>query len=195
MKKPWLILVLIVAAALAVIVHWPRHPRTYDLPPALDAGQLAALSDGQIVYAATMELSYSLADVAPADLAAHGQNLPEAARHLLALSWLVDDNGPVSQPKFLGFAHLLASTAPHLPTLTDIAAAYRAIGAPGPAAVVEEAQQLAAKAGWKPGAGPDPFGTVDRALVEQSTTCDVVRLLRAYVRANIADIAAVRAQL
>lgn len=194
MKRSWLIPLLIAAFALAVVVHWPRSQRAYDLPPALDAGQLAALPDEGIVYAATMELSYSLADVDPTDMAAHWQTLPEAARHLLALSWLVDDNGPVAQPKFLGFAHLLGSTAPHAPALAEVAAAYRAIGAVGPATVVEEAQRLAATSAWKPGAGNDPFRSVDRALVEQSTACNVVRLLRAYVRANIADIAAVRTQ-
>lgn len=194
MRKRWLLPILLVAAMLAAIVHWPRSQRAYDLPPALDAGQLAALPDTAIVYAATMELSCSLADVDPAGMEAHWQTLPEAARHLLALSWLVDDNGPVAQPKFLGFAHLLGSTAPHAPSLTGVAAAYRAIGAVGPATVVEEAQRLAATSAWKPGAGNDPFRSVDRALVEQSTACNVVRLLRAYVRANIADIAAVRAQ-
>lgn len=193
MKRSWLIPLLVAAFALAVVVHWPRTVRTYDLPPALDAGQLAALPDEQIVYAATMELSYSLADVDPAELPAHWQTLPEAARHLLALSWLVDD-GPVVQPRFLGFAHLLGSTAPHLPSLAEVAAAYRAIGAAGPAAVVEEAQRLVATSG-KPAAGSDPFGALDRALVEQSRACNVVRLLRSYVRTNIADIAAVRAQL
>lgn len=194
MKRSWLIPLLVAAFALAVLVHWPRTARTYDLPPALDAGQLAALPDEQIVYAATMELSYSLADVDPAELAAHWQNLPEAARHLLALSWLVDDNGPVVQPRFLGFAHLLSSTAPHVPPLAEVAAAYRAIGAAGPATVVDEVQRLAAASEGKPAGGSDPFGTLDRALVEQSKACNVVRLLRTYVRTNIADIAAVRGQ-
>lgn len=195
MKKTWLYAVLGGVLGAAVIVHWPRNQRTFDIPPALSATQLAALPTYQVVDQATSELRWSLVDVAPEGMRARVEAMPEPARHVLALSWVLMDSGPGSPPVFTGFADLLRLTAPNAPTLTGVATAFRAIGAEAAAAVVEEAARQVASSGWTPDApaDKDPFQAVNRKLNSVLTDGGAARQLRAYVIAHLAEIASVRA--
>ena len=196
MKTKHLVVILSVVVAAAVVFHWPRTSRTYDIPPAMDAERLRSLPDQQLVYEATTELRWSLADVPTDEISRRWRAWPEPARHLLTLSWLESDNGPADTPVFTGFANLLANTAPQSPDLPDAEAAYRAIGAAEAAAVVADAQRIAAEGGWKHGSpapdGANPFSALDRKLRQKALACGATKLVRAYVRAHIEDIARVR---
>ncbi|MCK6486727.1 MAG: DMP19 family protein [Planctomycetes bacterium] len=194
--RRWLLPAFAVVVAAGVAVHWPRAGRAYDLPAAQTAEALAALPDDRLVYAVVSELRWHLSDRGPDQVGARWRALAPAPRHVLALSWFIDDNGPGPSSQFTGFANHLAATAVHAPTLAELTEAYRAIGASRCAEAVEMARKAADAGGWTQGGarpeGPDPFAAANRELVAAERAGGVVGLLRAYVRAHLDELAAVR---
>lgn len=194
--RRWLLPALAAVVVAGVAVHWPRSGRDFELPAVQTEEALAALPDDRLVYAVVSELRWHLSDRGPDQVGARWRALAPVPRHVLALSWFIDDNGPGPYSLFTGFANHLAVGADHVASLEDLAAAYRAIGAAKAAEAVEAALRLAESGGWTQGGarpdGPDPFAAANRDLVAAERTCGVVTLLRTYVRANLAGLAAVR---
>jgi hypothetical protein len=194
--RRWLLPAFVVVAAAGVVVHWPRGGREYDLPAAQAAESLAALPDDRLVYAVVSELRWHLSDRGPDQVEARWLALAPVPRHVLALSWFIDDNGPGPSSQFTGFANHLATPAVHAPTLEQLAKAYRAIGAARAAEAVEAARKVADAGGWTQGGtrpkGPDPFAAANRELVAAERAASAVGLLRVYVRTHLSELAAVR---
>lgn len=179
-------LVLSALVVLLVVLHWPRRGPAFEVPPALDAAAIAALPDNQLLVAVATDLRYAVA--------AHGgpatwRTLPASARHVLALSWVDKDLPPgCPSPSQPGFAAIAGANQPDAPAFTDVAEAYDAIGAPAVAAVVRDAEKIAAT--QPAGASGGPYGLVDQRFREQTRKEATLAKLRAYIRSNAGELAA-----
>lgn len=192
-RMKWLFVMLTVLVAGSIWLNWP-HSQLPVAPPAMNAEQILAATDTQVVSLVITDLRWKLAEIPP-EKRTGWRSWPAPARHVLALSWTERDDDPNTPPTFDGFAALLANPAPNMPTMAELAEAYTAIGAPKAAAVVEEADKVAKDADITPGQpieNPAIFAAADRKLRAQSAACKAPLLLRAYVRAHAEDIADAR---
>lgn len=180
---------LLVAMVVAVSVWWLSRETSPPLPDALTQAEIEALSEAQLIGVVTTDLRTRLQ--AAGVTSGRWRSWPEPARHVLAWSWVESDNGPQSQPVFEGFAVLLANRGNNLPTYGDIAAAYTALGASAPAALLREAEGVAAGLASPP-EGPDPFAALNRRFVQALGRPGTLVPMRAYIRAHTAELAAAR---
>jgi hypothetical protein len=180
---------LLAAILAALVVWWLGRTPAPALPDALTRAEIAALPEAQLIGVVTTDLRTRLQ--AAGVTSGRWRSWPEPARHVLAWSWVESDNGPQSQPVFQGFAVLLANRGNNLPTYGDIAAAYTALGASAPAAVLREAAGVAAGLAATP-EGADPFAALDRRFVQALGRPGTLAPMRAYIRAHTVELAAVR---
>jgi hypothetical protein len=193
MKRRWTIGALVILTLASVWLNWPRNELP-TAPQSLTADEIRATPDTQVIALATADLRWKLAEIPP-ELRTRWRAWPKPVQHIYVLAWTESDNGPGAPSVFDGFAALLSRSGPQVPTLSEIAAAYTAIGAPTIADVVDEAQTTASAAGIIPGnpiERPGDFASLDRRFHQESTNCKAVVLLRAYIREHADAIAATR---
>jgi hypothetical protein len=208
MNKFYLILLAIVVAA-AVWFFWPQsNPRGIPIPPRMNAAEITAIPDYQLISTVFTDLRFRLVLVNDSQLA-KWRTMAEAPRNLLALSWVEDDlppDAPVIH-QFNGFDELITRPGANHPSFEDIAVAYEAIGAPKVAAVLRDAARIAGPDADGPskdgGSVPilDPhkgmqtradFNTVDAKFRYECAQADTHKLIRAYIRAHVDEIAAAK---
>ncbi len=189
MKQTVLLSCLLAAILAAAVVWWLAREPPLPLPDALTQAQIEAMPEAQLIGAVTTDLRIRLQ--AAGATSGRWRSWPEPARQVLAWSWVESDNGPNSQPVFQGFAPLLANRGNNLPTYGDIAAAYSALGANALAAVLREAEGVAAGLDTPP-EGADPFAALNRRFVQTLGRPGTLAPMRAYIRAHTAELAAVR---
>ncbi|MCK6486730.1 MAG: hypothetical protein L6R48_00065 [Planctomycetes bacterium] len=187
--KPVLPSLFAVTVMAALAVWWLSREPSLPLPDALTGAQIEALPEAQLVQAVTTDLRTRLQ--AAGATSGRWRSWPEPARHVLAWSWVEGDNGPGASPVFIGFSALLANRDRQLPTYGDIAAAYTALGASTPAAVLREAEGVAAGLSAPP-EGTDPFAALNRRFVQTLGRPGTLAPMRAYIRTHTADLVAAR---
>lgn len=183
-NKRNLLILLPALIACSIWLNWPSQ-HLPEAPPAMDAAQIRATPVNQVIALVTNDLRWKLA-VVPAQRRDRWRAWPEPARHVYALAWLENDNGPGASSAFEGFHAIVTATGEHLPTLDDMSAAYTAIGAEPCAAIVADVAKI------DQGGGPSAFTILDNRLRQQMTACRTRVLYRDYIRSHAEDIAAVR---
>lgn len=189
MKRKVLPTALLAVVLAALAVWWLGRTPAPALPDALTQAEIEALAEAPLIAVVTTDLRTRLQ--AAGVTSGRWRSWPEPARHVLAWSWVESDNGPNSQPVFQGFAPLLANRGNNLPTYGDIAAAYTALGASAPAALLREAEGVAAGL-ESPPEGADPFAALNRRFVQTLGRPGTLAPMRAYIRAHTAEMAAAR---
>ena len=195
MNSTWMSFILVVLVAVIVLLYWPwKDAVEFEVPPVLAGDQYAACPDNQLISKVTSDLRLKLAASQGWD---RWRTLCEPAQHVLALSWVENDYPPgVPTPAFLGFASVIANKSPNMATLEEIARAYQEIGAQRVSEVVKTAAEIAATPAAQEAAGAGgsaahaPFIKVDGQFRQQVQHDDTLKLLRAYIRAHSAEIAA-----
>lgn len=195
MTHRWPIPVLVLLIGVSVVLNWANQPERRTAPPAMTAAQILATPESQVFSLVTQDLRWKLA-ACDASLAAHWRTMPAPACHVLALAAVERDEGPDRPAVFEGFAFIINNPYPTAPNLSDIAEAYTAIGATAPVAVVDKASRLAAASAARasdahPGqpSVADPFGELNRQLLEASAKAGTNALIRIYIRAHADEIA------
>lgn len=182
MNKRALLILLPVLVVGSVWLNWPSSSLP-DAPPFLDAEQIRAADDSQLIPLVINDLRWKLA-VVPAERRERWRSWPEPARHTYALAWLENDNGPGAPSAFEGFGAIVGATGEHLPTLAEMSEAYAAIGAQPCAAIVNEAASV------DQGGDPHAYADCDNRLRKQMAVCRTRTLFRDYLRSHAEDIAA-----
>lgn len=195
MKNKWMPIILAALVVIAAIVYWPwKTGPDFDIPASMSGEEITACPEHQLITLVVTDLRFKLA--ADERNWVRWREMPEAARNVLALSW-VEDDLPYDSPGavFKGFGDLLGKHPPNMATLDDIAAAYENIGASGVAFVVRDAATIAGSPTGKDAAaagGADahrPYLELDGTYRDRVQRDESRKLLRAYIRAHAGEIA------